>query len=393
MFCYDIKIIKYYVLSRPRRSMHTRKLDINVNSVNKLRKYFLENSSSPTIHPLANFAISDQALMEVLQDQLMGLKKPRIKVAKHKIATKFISDMQVFSKTSLNSLVGVQISADQYKVHYYLREEILNNFGYYTLNSNFQNILENYGASFGIDSKLFEAYGIIGTKLCRSIEKSLTIKGFFCDPTFKINTFFLGLLASNCLLGTFLFGVDLTILTNYNDLLLHMLRQLEMIKVCYEHYGVTVSLLTMNTDVLPSVETLRTPFASIIEVVSSVSETVPLIPDYLYTNRLIFKKIPFVGDLVFQVIDYYCRSSNFLSIAPFIERTVDLTIRYSLQIGHSFHMFSNLHYINLDGLSSSPGDDGGGGDGSDKNPNFNRKFKVIALFGLIVGIARFFGSN
>jgi len=134
-----------------------------------------------------------------------------------------------------------------------------------------------------------------------------------------------------------------------------------------------------------------------LETVLPEKVSVPIVAEFV-VYKLVVRVVPltdksFVGDLVFQVIDYYCRSSNFLSIAPFIERTVDLTIRYSLQIGHSFHMFSNLHYINSDGLSSSPGDDGGGGDGSDKNPNFNRKFKVIALFGLIVGIARFFGSN
>jgi hypothetical protein len=372
--------------------MHIRKLDIDSNSVNKLRKFYLDNSSNPTIHPLINFGYSDQAIIEVLRDQITGIKSPHIKVAKHKIAMKFFSGMQVYSQTALKSLVGVNISTDEYQVYSYLREEILNNFGSYTFNSNFQNILENYGLSFKINRILFEAYGIIGTKLCQSIEKVSTIKGFFCDPTFKLNSFFLGLLASNCLLGAFMHSMDLTVLANYNDLHLHMIRQLEMIKVCYEHFGVTVSILSINTDVLPSVQALKTPFASIIETVPSVSEVVPFVLDYLHTNRLILKKIPFIGDLIFQVVDYYCRSSNFLNIAPFIERTVDLTIRYSLQIGHSFHMFLNVHHINADGLSASSGGDDGG-DGGDKNPNFNRKIKVVALFGLIICVAKFFGSH
>ena len=393
MFCYNIK---NFVLSRPRRSMNTRKLDIDVNSANKLKQFYLDNSSQDVRdHPLINFAVSDQALMDTLQCQIIGLKGPHIEVAKKKFVTKFFSGMQECSQAALNSLVGVQISNDQYQVYSYLREEILNNFEFYTFNPTFQSVLEKYGAFFKINSKLFGDYGIVGTKLCHSIEKNLIIKEFFCNTTFKINSLFLGLLASNCLLGAFMYGTDLTVLTTYDKLHLHMLRELEMIKVCYEHFGVTVSLLNLNTDILPSIQALRTPFASISEVVPtvpSISEVVPFVADYLHTNRLILKKIPFIGDLLFQTVDYCCRTSNFLNIAPFVERTVDLTIRYSLQIGHSFHMFLNVHHINADGsLASSGGDDGG--DGGDKNPNFNRKIKVVALFGLIICFAKFFGSH
>jgi len=122
-----------------------------------------------------------------------------------------------------------------------------------------------------------------------------------------------------------------------------------------------------------------------------------IIPNHLSTNRLILKKIPFLGDLIFQVVDYCCRGNNYINIAPFVEKTVDLTIRYSLEIGHFFHLFSSIHYTTptIDNLPESS--NGDGGDGSDKNPSFNRKVKVIggfALgFALVVGIAKLFGNT
>ena len=121
------------------------------------------------------------------------------------------------------------------------------------------------------------------------------------------------------------------------------------------------------------------------------------IPNHLYTNRLVLKKIPFLGDLLFQIVDYCCRGNNYINIAPFVEKTVDLTIRYSLEIGHFFHLFSSIHYTTptIDNLPESS--NGDGGDGSDKNPSFNRKVKVIggfALgFALVVGVAKLFGNN
>jgi len=121
------------------------------------------------------------------------------------------------------------------------------------------------------------------------------------------------------------------------------------------------------------------------------------IPNHLYTNRLLLKKIPFLGDLIFQLVDYCCRSNNYINIAPFVEKTVDLAVRYSLEIGHFFNMFSSIHYTtpNIESLPESS--NGDGGDGSDKNPSFNRKVKVIGVFALgfalIVGVAKLFGNN
>ena len=90
MFCYNIK---NFVLSRPRRSMHTRKLDIDVNSANKLKQFYLDNSSQDVRdHPLINFAVSDQALMDTLQCQIIGLKGPHIEVAKKNLLRNFFQE-------------------------------------------------------------------------------------------------------------------------------------------------------------------------------------------------------------------------------------------------------------------------------------------------------------
>jgi hypothetical protein len=331
-----------------------------------------------------------------LQSQILHIKTPLIHVSNPALCIEFFNEMQEHSKFSLHDLIGVNISTNEYKVHSYLKDELINHFLTITLTNNVKKILKKYGASFGISSKFYETFHLVGIKICESIEKNPSIKDFFCDPNFLINPYFLKMIACNCLLGAFLHNIDITVLKNYVNVLDMMVKQLEMLKCCYEHFGVTVSLLHINTNVLPSVEVLRTPFTSVVETVSSlssISETIPLIPDYLYVNRLVIKKIPFLGDLLFQIVDYYCRSNNYITIAPFVEKTVDLAVRYSLEIGHFFNMFSSIHYTtpNIDSLSESS--NGDGGDGSDKNPSFNRKVKVIGVFALVIGVAKLFGNN
>jgi hypothetical protein len=82
-----------------------------------------------------------------------------------------------------------------------------------------------------------------------------------------------------------------------------------------------------------------------------------------------------------------------LNIAPFVEKTVDLAVKYTIGIGHFFNMFSSINYTNPNINSLFESSSGDGGDGSDKNPNFNRKIKIICIFGIIIGVAKLFGKN
>jgi hypothetical protein len=111
---------------------------------------------------------------------------------------------------------------------------------------------------------------------------------------------------------------------------------------------------------------------------------------------IIFKKIPIIGDLIFKIVEYYINSNSYLSIGSFAEKTVDLSIKYTVQFGNFFNCFSEFNYVNpnLSDVSLSPS----GADSPDGNPhgngnNFNRKVKVIGVFALVIGVAKLFGNN
>jgi len=403
-------VIKKFSISY--RLVHVKRLPLNMPAVNRLAEVYSANA--PNSHILTQYVLDNKSIIEILQAQILDIKTPRIHVSNPELCIEFFNEMQKHSKFSLHDLIGVNISTNEYMVHSYLKDELINHFLTITLTDTVKKILKKYGTSFGISSKFYKTFHLVGIKICESIEKNPSIKDFFCDPNFLINPYFLKMIACNCLLGAFLHNIDITVFKNYVDVLDIMVKQLEMFKCCYEHFGVTVNLLHINTNVLPSVEVLRTPFTavvetvssisesiplipSVVETISSISESIPLIPDYLYVNRLVIKKIPFLGDLIFQVVDYCCRGNNYINIAPFVEKTVDLAVKYSLEIGHFFHLFSNIQYTNPNINSLSESSSGDGGDGSDKNPSFNRKVKVIGVFALgfalIVGVAKLFGNN
>jgi len=420
-------VIKKFSISY--RLVHVKRLPLNMPAVNRLAEVYSANA--PNSHILTQYVLDNKSIIEILQAQILDIKTPRIHVSNPELCIEFFNEMQKHSKFSLHDLIGVNISTNEYMVHSYLKDELINHFLTITLTDTVKKILKKYGTSFGISSKFYKTFHLVGIKICESIEKNPSIKDFFCDPNFLINPYFLKMIACNCLLGAFLHNIDITVFKNYVDVLDIMVKQLEMFKCCYEHFGVTVNLLHINTNVLPSVEVLRTPFTavvetvssisesiplipsvvetissisesiplipSVVETVSSISESIPLIPDYLYVNRLVIKKIPFLGDLIFQVVDYCCRGNNYINIAPFVEKTVDLAVKYSLEIGHFFHLFSNIQYTNPNINSLSESSSGDGGDGSDKNPSFNRKVKVIGVFALgfalVVGVAKLFGHN
>jgi hypothetical protein len=98
------------------------------------------------------------------------------------------------------------------------------------------------------------------------------------------------------------------------------------------------------------------------------------------------------------MVNYCIGSSTYLNIGSFAEQTIDVAIKYTVQTGHLFNIFNDFTYINPDFPNSLPdSSNGDGGDGSDKNPSFNRKVKVIGVFALgfalVVGVAKLFGNN
>jgi hypothetical protein len=364
-----------------------------VDRVRQVSQQYLD----PNAHVLEQCAFDDRAIIETLEQQIRGLENPRIKVLHLNKFRQFLDELDGNSVDSLRELVGCSVSVEQLKVHSFLRDELLNNFLPFTPSPVFAMFVKTYGLHYGIQPLIQNYMTIIGTKICHSIELNPEIKSYFIDPSFRITPPLLSIIAGNCLLGGLLYSMDFHVVANFKFDLDNMIYQIKLIKKLYEYYGIGINLLNVDLESLPSIMHLVNNIHPTIE---SISSSIPLIPDYLYVNRLVIKKIPFLGDLLFQLVDYSCRSNNYINIGPFVEKTVDWAVKYSLEIGHYFNIFSSIHYTtpSIESLpGSSNGDGGDGGDGSDKNPNFNRKVKVIGVFALgfalVVGVAKFFGNN
>jgi len=373
--------------------MHLIPLGVNVDRVRQVSQQYLD----PTAHVLEQCAFDDRAIIETLEQQIRGLENPRIKVLHLNKFRQFLDELDGNSVDSLRELVGCSVSVEQLKVHSFLRDELLNNFLPFTPSPVFAMFVKTYGLHYGIQPLIQNYMTIIGTKICHSIELNPEIKSYFIDQSFRITPPLLSIIAGNCLLGGLLYSMDFHVVANFKFDLDNMIYQIKLIKKLYEYYGIGINLLNVDLESLPSIMHLVNNIHPTIE---SISSSIPLIPDYLYVNRLVIKKIPFLGDLLFQLVDYSCRSNNYINIGPFVEKTVDWAVKYSLEIGHYFNIFSSIHYTtpSIESLpGSSNGDGGDGGDGSDKNPNFNRKVKVIGVFALgfalVVGVAKFFGNN
>ena len=374
------------------RCMHLIPLGINVDRVRQVSQKYLDDN--PTAHLLEQCAFDDRAIIETLEQQIRGFENPRIKVLHANKFRQFLNDLDVNSVDSLRKLVGFSISVEQLKVHSFLRDELLNNFLPFTPSPVFAMLVKTYGLHYGIQPLIQSYMTIIGTKICHSIELNPEIKSYFIDKSFRITPPLLSIIAGNCLLGGLLYNMDFHVVANFTFDLNNMIDQLKLIKKLYEYYGIGINLLNVDLESLPSTMQLVNNIHPTIESISSSLSS--NFNDY-QLNRLFFKKIPIIGNLIFQIVDYCCRGNNYINIAPFVEKTVDLAVKYSLEIGHFFHLFSNIHYTtpHIDTLAESS--NGDGGDGSDKNPSFNRKVKVIggfALgFALVVGVAKLFGNS
>jgi len=374
------------------RCMHLIPLGINVDRVRQVSQKYLDDN--PTAHLLEQCAFDDRAIIETLEQQIRGFENPRIKVLHANKFRQFLNDLDGNSVDSLRKLVGCSISVEQLKVHSFLRDELLNNFLPFTPSPVFTMLVKTYGLHYGIQPLIQNYMIIIGTKICHSIELNPEIKSYFIDQSFRITPPLLSIIAGNCLLGGLLYNMDFHVVANFTFDLNNMIDQLKLIKKLYEYYGIGINLLNVDLESLPSTMQLVNNIHPTIESISSSLSS--NFNDY-QLNRLFFKKIPIIGNLIFQVVDYCCRGNNYINIAPFVEKTVDLAVKYSLEIGHFFHLFSNIQYTNPNINSLSESSSGDGGDGSDKNPSFNRKVKVIGVFALgfalVVGVAKLFGHN
>ena len=374
------------------RCMHLIPLGINVDRVRQVSQKYLDDN--PTAHLLEQCAFDDRAIIETLEQQIRGFENPRIKVLHANKFRQFLNELDWNSVDSLQKLVGCSVSVEQLKVHSFLRDEIFNNFLPFTPSPVFAMLVKTYGLHYGIQPLIQNHMIIIGTKICHSIELNPEIKSYFIDKSFRITPPLLSIIAGNCLLGGLLYNMDFHVVANFRFDLNNMMDQLKLIKKLYEYYGIGINLLNVDLESLPSTMHL------VNNIHESISNSLSSNLNCYQSNRLFLKKIPIIGDLIFKIVEYSINSNSYLSIGSFAEKTVDLSIKYTVQFGNYFNCFSEFNYVNPNisdvSLSSS------GADSPDGNPhgngsNFNRKVKVIGVFtlgfSLVVGVAKLFGNN
>lgn len=367
--------------------MHLVPLALNVDRVLQVSQKYLDDN--PTAHVLEQCAFDDRAIIETLEQQILGSENPKIKVLHSIKFRRFLDDLDRNSIDSLRKLVGRSISVEQLKVHSFLRDELYNNFLPFTPSPVFAMLVKTYGLHYNIQPLIHNYMTIIGTKICHSIELNPEIKSYFINPSIRITPPLLSIIAGNCLLGGLLYNMDFHVVANFKFDLNNMINQLKLIKKLYEYYGIGINLLNLDLESLPSLMHLVNNIYPTTESISSSVQSLNF-NDY-QLNRLFLKKVPIIGNLIFQMVNYCISSSTFLNIGSFAEQTIDLGIKYTVQTGHLFNVFNDFTYINTNFPNNLPESSGGetpGGGG-----NFSRKLKVIGFFGLVIGVARLFGNS
>jgi len=387
----DRSFTKFY------RYVHLARLEINIENVRKITDQYLQ--TFPDGHYFEQCAFNDRAIIDGLQAQILNRKKPCIKVSHSRYFRDFLDNIHETMVNSLGEMSNKVILGEEIKIHSLLRDELINDFSSFDPNLSFNNLMQTYGMNFEIDSKLHSRLELIGTKVCQSVERNPIIKSYFCNSAFQINSSILTVIAGNCLLGGMLHNLDFSCVNgiSYQDCFTSMVNELKLIKNLYEYFGSGVHLLNIEQNSLPLINDLVNHVHPLID---SVSTSIQSNLNCYQSNRLFLKKIPIIGDLIFKIVEYSINSNSYLSIGSFAEKTVDLSIKYTVQFGNYFNCFSEFNYVNPNisdvSLSSS------GADSPDGNPhgngsNFNRKVKVIGVFtlgfSLVVGVAKLFGNN
>ena len=387
----DRSFTKFY------RYVHLARLEINIENVRKITDQYLQ--TFPDGHYFEQCAFNDRAIIDGLQAQILNRKKPCIKVSHSRYFRDFLDNIHETMVNSLGEMSNKVILGEEIKIHSLLRHELINDFSSFDSNLSFNNLMKAYGMNFEINPKLHSRLELIGTKVCQSLERNPIIKSYFCNSAFQINSSILTIIAGNCLLGGMLYNLDFSCVNgiSYQDCFTSMVNELKLIKNLYEYFGSGVHLLNIEQNSLPLINDLVNHVHPLID---SVSTSIQSNLNCYQSNRLFLKKIPIIGDLIFKIVEYSINSNSYLSIGSFAEKTVDLSIKYTVQFGNYFNCFSEFNYVNPNisdvSLSSS------GADSPDGNPhgngsNFNRKVKVIGVFtlgfSLVVGVAKLFGNN
>jgi len=287
------------------------------------------------------------------------------------------------------------VLGEEMDIHSLLRGELINDFSSFDPNFSFNSLMKTYGMNFEINSKLHSRLELIGTKICQSLEKNPAIKSYFCNSAFQINPPLLTVIAGNCLFGGMIYNLDFSCVDgiDYKQCFNSMVNELKLIKKLYEYFGSNVNILQLDLNSLPSVSNLVNNVHPLLE---GVSTSIQSNLNCFQSNRLFLKKLPIIGDLIFKIAEYCVSSNSYVSIGSFTEKTLDLSIKYTVEIGRYFNFFSEFHYVNPnlpESSLSSSGESAPEGNPDGNGNNFYRKIKIISIFGFIIGVAKLLNSN
>jgi len=376
------------------RYVHLVRLAINIENVQKITDDYLK--AYPGGHYFEECAFNDRAIIDGLQSQILNHKKPCIKVSHSRYFRKFLDDIHETTVNSLGELENKMILGEEIEIHSLLRAELINDFSSFDSNFSFNNLMKTYGLNFEINSKLHSRLELIGTKICQSLERNPVIKSYFCNASFQINSSILTVIAGNCLLGGMLYNLDFSCVAgiSYKDCFSNMENELKLIKKLYEYFGSNVNILQLDLNSLPSVSNLVNNVHPLLE---GISTSIQSNLNCYQSNRLFLKKLPIIGDLIFKISEYcFSNSNSYLSIGSFAEKTLDLSIRCTVEIGHHFNFFSEFNYVNpnlSESSLSSSGESAPEGNPDGNGNNFNRKIKIASIFGFIIVVAKLLNSN
>ena len=239
----------------------------------------------------------------------------------------------------------LELEGLEHQVYLSLKIDILNGNFFYSKSklSVIKPLLNLYYKKF--DSECVKCFEINGNG-CRefidnischylNVINSPDLKPLLIKTNFSWVPSILGLTVFNYMSGCIVYNLNIYDFCSMEEMHTALFNSLELITTFTTHVGNSIDLININN--LPSYNSDLYPNLNISDVFSS--------------NRLILKKIPIVGDLIFKIADYFCRQEQLLNLGYFIENTINTSIKYSVNLGNYFHITNMNDFV--DGYRSS----------------------------------------
>jgi len=206
------------------------------------------------------------------------------------------------------------------------------------------------------------------------------LKSLLIKTNFNWVPSILGLTVCNYMSGFTIYNINIYDFCSMQEMHTALFNSLDLITKLTIHLGNSIDLININISNLPSYVDLY-PKLSTIEVtpklIESLDNSVKTIAEIFANNRLILKKVPIIGDLIFKVAEYFCRQEQVLHLGCFVEKTINLSIKYTVTLGNYFHL-SNINDF-VDVCNST-------------NPNPNPNTPPVGSTNLILATKIFIGG-